>query len=280
MPESMPAVFDYMNYREFLKDYYLSRKKSTPSFSYLLFARKVGFGSKSFLPHVIEGKRDLTQDSIFQIGHGLALDPKSLAYFEDLVAFNQAKDPNQKAHFFMRLTSHKKAAKARHILRTELKFFSDWYHSTVWELVTIFDFKGDYAALGKAVQPRISAGQAEESVALLLELGLIQKEKNLYVQADRKLTTGDEVRSQTVQKFHSQNLRLAQIALDKIEPSERDISCMIAGLSQTGFEMVKKKIQIFRKELTDIMAQDVEAENVYHINFQFFPTTNLKGRSA
>ncbi len=279
MSEPMPTIFDYMNYRDFLRDYYLSRKKTSPSFSYLLFARKVGFGSKSFLPHVIEGKRDLTQDSIFRIGHGLELDPMCMAYFEDLVAFNQSKDADQRAHFFRRLTSHKKATKARHILRSELKFLSNWYHSTIWELVTIYDFKEDFAALGKAVHPRISAAHAEESVTLLLELGMIRKEKQGYVQSDRRLTTGDEVRSQTVQKFHSQNLRLAEIALDKIDPADREISCVVAGLSKAGFETIKRKIQIFRKELADVMAQDTRSENVYHINFQVFPTTRYDGKA-
>jgi uncharacterized protein (TIGR02147 family) len=273
MPETMPAVFDYMNYRDFLRDYYLWRKKASPSFSYMVFARKVGFGSKSFLPHVMEGKRDLTQDSIFQISQGLGLDPKSMSYFEDLVAFNQSKDPKQRTHFFTRLASHKKATKARFILRTELKFFSDWYHSTIRELVTFYDFNGDFAILAKAVRPRITANQAAESVALLLELGLIRKEGNLYAQSDRRITTGDEVRSMTVQKFHSQNLRVAEMALEKVEPQDRDVSCMIVGLSKAGFDTVKRKIQVFRKELTDVVSQDGKSDKVYHINFQFFPTS-------
>ena len=111
------------------------------------------------------------------------------------------------------------------------------------ELVTLVDFKDDYAALAKRVQPRITAGQAQESVGLLLELGLIRKEGSRYVQTDKTVTTGDEVRSLIVQKFHSQNLRLAEVALEKIPPLERDVSCMIVGLSQPGFETVKAEIR-------------------------------------
>lgn len=269
----MPVVFNYVDYRLYLKDYYLWRKEQSPGFSYMVFARKVGFGSKSFMPHVIEGQRDLTQDSIFRIGEGLGLDSQSLAYFEDLVAYNQAKDAKQRAYYFMRLASHKKATRANLIMRSQLKYFSNWYNSTVRELVTFLDFKEDYSLLAKAVRPRISAAQAEESVALLLELGLIRKEGALYAQTDNRLTTGDEIRSQTVQKFHAQNLRLAELALGKVDPADRDVSCMIVGVSKDGFDAIKKRIQSFRKELTDIVAADGNSERVYHINFQLFPTS-------
>ncbi|MDB5051557.1 MAG: hypothetical protein JWO30_4628 [Fibrobacteres bacterium] len=144
MSVPMPVIFDYMNYRDFLRDYYLWRKKATPSFSYMLFARTVGFASKSFLPHVIEGKKDLAQESVFQIGQGLELDLKAMSYFEDLVAFNQSKDPKKRSHF---------------ILSSQMKLFSNWYHSTIRELATVYDFKEDYSALAKMVQPRISTAQ-------------------------------------------------------------------------------------------------------------------------
>jgi len=274
MPENTPSIFNYMDYRIFLKDYYKWKKASTPSFSYMIFAHKVGFGSKSFLPHVIDGKRDLTQSSIFQIGQGLKFDSKAMAYFEDLVAYNQSKTDNQKAHFFTRLVSHKKATKARFILKSQLKYFTDWYHATIRELVTLYDFNGDFAALAKKVRPRISAAQAADSVALLVELGLISKQGDLYEQTDRTIATGDDIRSQTVKKFHSQNLRLAEMAMDKVDLLDREVSCMIVGLSKEGFDNVKARIKAFRKDLAEVVHRDGKARRVYHINFQLFPTSN------
>lgn len=275
MSQPMPVIFDYINYRDFLRDYYQWRKKATPSFSYMLFARKVGFASKSFLPHVIEGKKDLTQDSVFQISQGLGLDAKAMSYFQDLVAFNQSKDSKKRSYFLGQLASHKKATRARFLLRSQLKFFSNWYHSTIRELATVYDFKEDYAALARKVRPRISAAQAADSIALLVELGLLIKAGNLYEQTDTIITTGDDIRSLTVKKFHSQNLHLAEMALEKIDLLDREVSCIIAGLSKNGYEIVKSKIQAFRKELLEVVSSDGKAERVYHINFQLFPTSDF-----
>ncbi|MCP4709584.1 MAG: TIGR02147 family protein, partial [Planctomycetes bacterium] len=69
-------------------------------------------------------------------------------------------------------------------------------------------------------------------------------------------------------------------ALSNVESMKRDISCLIVGLSQRGFETVKSKIQKFRKELADIVDKDERAEKVYHLNFQLFPTSNSdKGKT-
>jgi len=63
----MPNIYDYVNYRDFLRDFYREKKTENPSFSYQQFARSAGFGSKSFLPHVIEGKKNLSDDSLFRL---------------------------------------------------------------------------------------------------------------------------------------------------------------------------------------------------------------------
>lgn len=262
-----------MDYRVYLREYYAWKKSTVPLFSYQVFASKAGFGSKSFLPHVMSGKRDLSRDSIYKIGQCVGFKGMEMAYFEDLVAFNQSKDLKQRAHFFSRLASHKQATRARHIQENQFEYFSTWYHSTIRELVTYFDFGGDFAALANRVQPRITPKQAKESLALLLKLGLVKKAGSLYQQSHSAITTGDELQSLTVHNFHVQSLRLAEAALDGVDQKDRDISCMVLGLSPGGFEAVKRRLQKVRKELAELANQDTGTERVYHVSLNFFPTT-------
>lgn len=269
----MPNVFDYLDFRAFLKDFYSAKKGVSPSYSYELMARKAGFKSKGFIHQVIAGKRGLTTDSIFKISKVLGLQGKASNYFEDLVAFNQAKTAGQKLHFFSRMSTYKQAIKARFIQHTQYEYFSSWYHATLRELATIVDFRKDYDRLGSLVFPPITEKQAKEGMDLLMELDLLRHENGAFVQTSRAITTGDEVQSLVVQKFHVQNLALATAALETIPREERDISNMIVGLSKPGFEAVKGKIQRFRKELAELVENDTKAERVYHINFQLFPTS-------
>jgi len=159
------------------------------------------------------------------------------------------------------------------VLETHYDLYSNWYHNTIRELVTIVDFGEDYAMLGKMLTPTISARQAKASVNLLLNLGFLEKTAEGYRQTDTAITTGDEVRSLAIQNFHLQNMRIASESIERCPANERDISSLVTGLSKKGFENVKKEIQLFRKRLVDIIDTDLPAERVYHINFQLFPTS-------
>jgi uncharacterized protein (TIGR02147 family) len=262
-----------MEYRAYLRDYYSWKKRCSPVFSYQVFAQKAGFGSKSFLAHVIDGKRDLSRESVSKVARAIEMNEKEMAYFEDLVAYNQSADAKQRSQLLVRLASYKQATRARFIHQNQLEYFKALHHSTIRELVTFFDFDGDYAALGKRLQPPLTAKQARESVALLLKLGLIEKAGGKYRQTDAAVTTGDHVRSAIVHDFHAKNLRLAEAALESVAAAERDISCMIVGLSQDGFDALKAGIRRFRKEVAELADRDADAERVYHVSFQLFPTS-------
>lgn len=154
----------------------------------------------------MEGKANLSKKSVFALAKTIGLKGKAFHYFENLVEFNQAKNPIHKSHFLSVLATYTKGKKARRIHENEYEFYSKWYHNTIRELVTIVVFKEDYNYLGRLVVPAITEYQAKKSVELLLGLGLIEKKGNLYKQTDKSITTGEEVVSTAVTNFHIENL--------------------------------------------------------------------------
>jgi len=269
----MRDIFSYFNYRDFLRDYYKDQKAKNPSFSYQYLALKAGFKTKSFIPHVIEGKKNLSKNSIYKLAMALKLEKKSFSYFEDLVAFNQAATLDQRNYFFSKLSEYNKRNIARIVQKKQYDFYTKWYHNTIRELVTIADFKEDYIKLARMVKPSITPQQARQSVALLLQLGLIEKKHGRYIQTDRAISTGDEVYSLGIQNFHVQNLVMAADAVSLCPAEERDISTLVVGLSPKGFKTVKEEIRQLRKRLVEIVDLDESAEKVYTINFQLIPTS-------
>jgi uncharacterized protein (TIGR02147 family) len=269
----MPNIFAYFNYRDFLRDYYIEQKSRNPAISYRYLALKAGFKTKSFIPHVIDGKKNLSKDSIYKLAMALKLEKKAFSYFEDLVAFNQATTLDQRNYFYSKLSEYGRRNIARVVQKKQYDFYTKWYHNTIRELVAIADFKDDYKKLARMVKPSITPKQARQSVALLLQLGLIEKKQGRYVQSNRAITTGDEVYSLAVQNFHVQNLVMAADAVSICPVEERDVSSLVVGLSSKGFKTVKEEIRQFRKRLVDIVDLDVAAERVYTINFQLLPSS-------
>lgn len=270
----MPDIFNYLDYREYLEDFYHEKKLANPRFSFQLFAEQAGFQSKSFIKLVITGKKNLGDNSLEQLNRALKLSEKAFAYFKDLVFFNQAKSRQIKNIYLEKLMAVHKGNPSRLIMMHEYDFLSKWYQLTIRELITALDFKGDYEALGKLVKPAISERKARQAVEVLVNLGLIRKKnEGGFELVDKALTTGDEVRSLAVQNLHLQNMTLASQAIDTVKSTERDISSLVLGLSDDSFLKVKQMIQKFRKNLLQIAQEEKCINRVYHVQFNLFPTS-------
>lgn len=271
----MKKIFAYLNYREYLEDYYLQKKRDNPHFSYQLFADKAGFKSRSFLKLVIDGKKNLSEKSLEKVKNALPLEGKQWDYFCDLVYFNQAKKLEVRNSYFQKLVSYNPRSKSKIILQEQFDFYEKWYHNTIREIVTTVDIGDDFEKLARLVKPRITPRMARLSVQLLLRLGFIRKENGRYVQCDSVISTGDDVQSLAVQNFHHQNNNLAGESIETTPSAERDISCLVLGLSEKGFESVRDEIRSFRKRLLAIANAEKSVERVYHVNFNLFPTSEV-----
>lgn len=268
----MVNIFNYLNYRKFLQDFYDEQKRTAPAFSFQYFAKRTGFKSRSFLKLVMDGKKNLSEESARKFNAALKLDAKEFSYFQDLITFNQTDSPELRNVYFTRLMQYNKRNKARVVIANQYEFYAKWYHNTIRELVGIVDFKENYGSLAKMVTPAISPREARQSIKLLLELGLIQKKNGKYHQVDRVITTGDEVRSLAVGNFHKENLDLAKGAMSTCPPDKRDLSCLVLSLSPEAMGAVKSEIKAFRKKLLAIANDGMARKHIYHVSFQMFPT--------
>ncbi len=267
------SPFDYIDYRQYLREFFEIKKAANPHYSFRLFSDKAGFKSKSFIQHVLDGKKNLSQSSIEKINTVLNLSGKQLKYFKLLVQYNQAATREHRNLYWEKMCVINPASPIRVLLKNEYEFFSKWYHKTIREVISLIDFKEDYQLLANLIRPPITAEEAHMSVELLLNMGLVSKTENGYCLTEPLLTTGDEVRSRAILDFHHENLQLAAGALDSVQSEQRDISSLVIALSDDGFRIFKEEIQQFRKRLLDIANNDTNMNTVYHMNFQLFPTS-------
>src|SRR5476649_2790081 len=93
--QSAPNLFDYFDYREYLHDYYLFHKKKNSAYSYRLFARKAKLGSPNYLKLVVDGKRRITDRTLYQFARGLSLSRDEEKYFRELVMYQEVSDRSE-----------------------------------------------------------------------------------------------------------------------------------------------------------------------------------------
>lgn len=275
--DRLRTVFLYMDYRDFLKEWYAEAKKKHPSFSLRSFAKRAGFRSHNTLKLVMQGKRNLSTGSARQFVKGLKLERREGEYFETLVAYNQATDPEERQKFYERLLQQQEFSHVRTLLQDQYEYYSSWYHTAVRELVSHPDFKEDPLWISRHLSPNISPEEARQSLELLERLGLIAQAKGGRLhQTDKLLSTGPEVHSHTVAQYHRSVLDLAKSAIDRFPRDNRDISSLTLGISRAMLPVLKRRIQLFREEVMRLISTDQRTESVIQFNLQLFPLTTLE----
>jgi len=272
--EKKVQVFEYMEYREFLRDMFNERKRMHSIYSYRLFSLKAGFKSPNFLKLVIDGDRNLTKESIFRVAKAFSLNKKESEYFENLVFFNQSRTLEEKNIYLSRVVKYRSKTDSRILDESEYEYYSKWYNPVVRELVTAVDFKGDYRRLGASVIPAISEQDAVRSVELLERLKFIERQSDgRYRMNELSLTTGLQVRSVAVANYHKEMMRIASESIERIPKSERDISSVTIKLSDENYRTAIEKIQLMRKEILELSEIDDKPGIIAQFNLQIFPVT-------
>ena len=269
-------IFEYLDYREFLRDYYQSKKVANPAFSLRAFSDKIGFKGKDFISRVMQGDKNRSTQSIQKIVTGLKFGKREASFFEDLVWFNQAETMDEKNSWFQKMQNELKIVRfteGQHQLAFyQYQVYSHWRHLVVRSLIGMYGFHGDFTSLAKSVHPTITIEEAKESVELLEKCNLVKKnEDGSYELVNKDITTGDRTSKIALRGFHQHCLALGAESIDRDPPTMRNISGLTLGISQAGYEKIVERMSAFRKEIAQIANEDKDADKVYQMQLLLFP---------
>jgi uncharacterized protein (TIGR02147 family) len=275
-PLNVP-VFDFLSYRAFLRAYYEAAKKGTAGYSFRSFSRQAGLKSPNFLKLVMDGERNLGRDTIPKFADALGLTGESRQFFFDLVVFEQATDVVEKNAAFERIAASRRFRAARRIDGMVHEYLSHWYHPAIRELAARADFREEPRWIAEMLLPNITPKQAADSLALLLDLGLLVRDERTSRLELREptLTTEHEVSAMGVANFHRQMLERAASSIDTVPSSARDLAALTVCVSPRLVGEVKRRIHQFREALTELCDSETDGRVVYQLNVQWFPLTRL-----
>lgn len=276
----MIDIFDYSDYRKFLKDFQQSKNALNSAFSYRYFVQKAGINSSSFYPQIVKGIRNLTKNTILKTCVAFNLSDQEAEYFENLVFFNQAKTIKEKNHFFEKLIEKQRLRNVKKLKEEQYDYFSEWHHCIIREIVPMIGFTGDYAKLAIMVHPQLTVKQAKDSVALLLELGFLKKEDGAYVQSEPLLATesNTDFKVHQIMSFQIKVLKLAMESYDRWKSEHRLTSATTFSVSDKTFGQFVEILRECRSRLMKLTASDDNPERVYMLSMNLFPMTHKNSR--
>jgi uncharacterized protein (TIGR02147 family) len=273
-------VFEYRDYRAFLRDVYSSRKQTEYGFSYRAFAKRAGLSAPNYLKLVAEGQRNLTPEMAGRFASALGLEGEASGYFCDLVAFNQAATATERERCYQRLQSYRRYRNTFRLDAAHAAYHSEWYIPAIRELAACQGVREDPKWIARRLRPSISARQAQQALAVLEQLGLLVRDATgQLVQHHPVLSTGDDQPlGHHIATFHRTMLQRASEALDGVPREEREVAALTLGLDAERFREFKQRLYELRQELLQLASSSgVRPDRVVQINFQMFPLSHVDG---
>lgn len=279
---SSPDIFTYYDYREFLRDLVASKRRKSSVFSHRYIVQKAGFKSPTALKHVIDGKRNLSLEAANKFATALKIEGIPRHYFLTLVLFNQSTSLAEQEKYLNELIELKKAENPSRITEEQFDILSQWYHLAIREIVNLPDFKNSAKWIARVLSPQITPFEASQSLQMLKKTGMVEKVEGIYQSTNRTIATNPQVHSIKVMEFHRQMIERGSEAIKRFTSELREISGTTLRMSKKDVQNVKVLLREFRKKLLTLAANSTEADQVYQLNFQFFPlvTPDRSGRIA
>lgn len=275
MARSSIDVFGYMDYRSFLRDFYLEKKAAGRGFSFRAFSMRAGLGSPNYLKLVMDGDRNLTAEMAERFASACGLRGDSASFFCELVGFNQARNTAERSEKYAKLSTFRKYRAAHTLEIAQAAYHSNWFLPAIRELAARSDFREDAAWIAGTLRPAITVAEASMALEKLQELGLLVRDETGQLrQGDSLVTTGEETRRLHVRAYHRSMINRGIEAMDDLPKEERDISSLTLCLGPTGLKRFKERLQRFRRELLELSALESDPQQVIQINFQLFPLSH------
>ncbi len=267
----LEKIYEYENYRDFLKDFFEEQKRLRTTFSYRWFARKAGLSSPSLCVDVVKGRVNLTLKTLPKITKGLGLRGRTASFFRNLVLYNQARDENSREEHLYQLVRIRKGSQLYRLRQSQFAYFDNWYYPVVRELVVYCEWNDDYAVLAKKVYPPITESQAREAVDALLSLGLVVRNEDGTWEQSREGLSTEGVPYPIQKNTRRDLLKLGLAAGDVLGPDSRYIAHATLSMSEKSYREAVRIYDEARKRIVDLALNDPEVEKVYEAMMLMFP---------
>ena len=272
----MAPIIEYIDYRKYIRDFYVERKAGRFGFSWGAFAKLARISSPVFLQYVCEGKKNLSETTAPQVATAMGLVGYEVNFFQLLVAFDNAKDAENKKKALDAITELSRIHKVRSVVADEYGFFKSWKNALVRELAPAMPGATPRLMAG-ATRRHVTTNEVNEILEFLQQTGHLAKDENgNYHQQDRSLKMSpSSIRSAVA---HDLQLQMAELAVDALRnenAEDRNITGLTIGITRENYERIVAELAECRRRIVAIATETDQTDEVYRLNMQLFPLTDI-----
>ncbi len=266
----MKLVFDYLDYRDLLRDAYEEKKAHLPLYSYRMMAESLEVDG-SYLFRVLQKELQLPARCVPRALNLLGLVGRQAEYFQLLVAYSRERKSAAKGEILEKAMSLRDVER-RELAGGELRLFRDWWIVVVRCLLDVMGGRAVPHEIAHRMRPAITEEQVKEAFDLLLELGLVKKAgSGRLVPAQTHLTASGEQRDKAVADFQKQIMQLAQESIDRFPRERRDISTLSLAIDERAFADIRSMLRECRRQIQKRAEEAPHPDRVMQLAMAYFP---------
>lgn len=241
---------------ELLRQEFARRRGKNSAYSLRAFSRALEI-SPARLSQILNRKRSVTAKQIKAIADALMLQPDQRQALE-----------SSKTKKRMRVSKLDDSTPSYADFDLEIfKLVADWHHSAILCLLQTEGSRSNHAWIAKRIG--ISTVETQDSIELLLKLGLLKRSGSKLIPTDHNLATTSDVPSAALRRLHFQMMSKAMTSLEGQPLKERDITSITMAVDKSKLDEAKTMIKDFRRKLCAFL-ESGEKNEVYAMNIQLF----------
>lgn len=269
-----PDIYDYHDYRAFLRDWFEFLRREESGFSMRSLAIKSEL-SAAYLPFVVSGSRNLSEKSLRKLQPFLKLAKSELQYLDLLRILSDSDSQSVRMDALKQIQKMKvKALKSVRDLES-VRYLSHWYYVAVRELATLENFEPDAKWIAKKMRGRITTGEAEEALDFLKSNGYLKIDSGGKAQVlDKELVAKGGMYRLLLNQFHQEMLHEGMGALQKLPNEERHVLGYTFSFSDEEFPFIKEVLDEAMRNLKERCRKTVRKDRLFHTVLYSFPLSS------
>lgn len=268
------SLFDYVDYRSFLTDFYKSKQKVNENFSLGVWSKQLGLASTASLSRVLTGVRSPGKEWNEKMTKYFKFNEKQSEYFNHLILLDKGKsDPQMTVLIMEKLRSLHPLKKFALLDHETFSTIANWYYFTIREMVHLEGFQNDPEWIVEKLNFRVTEREVKTAIKYMVKLGLLVEENGNLSQGPDHIDWNNDQASEASKINHEQNLDLAKKALREIDRDLREFQSVCMTIPTDRISLAKKTIREFKTRMIHLLEVRNSGDATYQLQIQFFPYT-------
>jgi uncharacterized protein (TIGR02147 family) len=269
-------IYAYDDFKQYLQDLFLQRKKDRQKYTHRTFAQEAGFTNPGYFNDVIKGKRRLSDAALEKIITVFDIQGVEADFLRLLTKFNQCKHSETKQELYNTILFRRSKSNFVRMNPAQGKYYQDFRYPLVRAAIEACDFRGNYERLSTFLNPPMPVAMLKKIVRDLCTWGLVSQTPSGAYRVTERFVEPTHTLKELIRNLNRVWIQHGADAIERFSPDERHISSILMSVNHSTAQKITHLTEKYRQEIFKLIQEDQEPDRLLQLNIQLFPRSAIK----